>query len=709
MNNITRMEVPIIGMDCAECTRHVQNALEELPGVHKVTVLLGAEKALIEMEAGRVSLSDIRTAVSGAGYSVPADSRPQAATATSSEADLTRRLGFMLASLFILIIGMAIFGEWLGYFKVINALVPFWAGTLAVLAGGYPVFLNVLRAARKKQVIAHTLMTLGVIAALVVGEWVTALIVVILMRVGDYIEGFTTSSARHAVQGLISLAPQTACIQRETGEEVIPASQVTTGEIVIIRPGEKIPVDGEVISGQAVIDQSAITGEALPIEVGVGNRVHAASLTKFGSLRVRAERAGADTTFGRVIRMVEEAEASQAEVQRFADVFSAWYMPLVAGISALTFIFSRNPLASAAVLLVACSCSISLATPIAMLASIGASSKRGILIKGGKYLELLAKADVLLVDKTGTLTLGKPQITDVILLKATEELTRTEVLRLAGSAERYSEHPLASAVRAQATQEGLSLSEPQNFRTVPGMGVWAEVEGKAIVIGNSRLLPGEELPSEAHPLQEQGKSLLFMQVNGELKAILAAADTLRPEVPLALQKMRQLGIHRMELLTGDNERAAAELARTLGMDCRANLLPEDKIAIVREYQSRGHVVVMAGDGINDAPALAQANVGIAIGAAATDIALESADIALMQDDWRLIPEAFITARRTMQVIRMNLILSGLYNLTGITLAACGILPPVLAAAAQSLPDLGMLGNSARLLTPTPEYQKNKCI
>jgi len=375
-------------------------------------------------------------------------------------------------------------------------------------------------------------------------------------------------------------------------------------------------------------------------------------------------------------------------------------LPIVAGLAALTFLFSRNPLATAAVLVVACSCSIALATPVAMLASIGASAKRGLLIKGGKYLETLARADVLLVDKTGTLTLGQPQITDVLSLNGA---TNSEILALAASAERYSEHPLAEAVRVAARAQNVPLVEPQNFEAIPGKGIRARVNGFNIALGNRQLtevtlvIPSADSSSVVRELEAQGKTLLFLARDDELIAILAAADTLRPEVPAALTQARALGIKRIELLTGDNERTAAALAEKLGVTYRANLLPENKIQVVKDYQAQGHIVVMVCDGVNDAPALAQADIGIAMGAAGTDIAIEAAHIALMREDWTLVPEVLRIARRTMRIVKMNLAFTAVYNILGLTLAAFGILTPVLAAAAQSLPDIGILSNSARLL------------
>lgn len=692
MANLQTLEVPISGMDCTECTQHVQHAIQQLSGVQSVDVFLATEKAIVRLDPTQVDLPMIRTAVQGAGYGVPESNI--AAPAPVSMEDFNRRLTILLVSVFAIIISVVVFGEILGLFDFLNDRVPFLIGLGLVLAGGYPVFRNVIRATLKRQIISHTLMTLGVIAALVVGQWVTAVLVVIFMRIGDYVENFTTESARRAVRELTSLAPQTARVQRDGTEKEIPVTEVQLNETVIVRPGEKIPVDGEVISGQAAIDQSAITGESMPMDAAIGTHVYAASIAKLGSLHIRAERIGPDTTFGRVVKMVEEAEGHRADVQRIADKFSAWYLPVVAAIAALTFLISRNPLSTAAVLLVACSCSFALATPVAMLASVGASAKRGLLIKGGKYLELLARADVLLVDKTGTLTLGQPQVTDVIPLNG---LSRSEILAIAASAERYSEHPLAEAVRRLAQDEHIALLEPQNFESIPGHGVRAIIDSRRIAIGNRRMLPSTASLPLASELEAKGRTLLFMERDDEIVGVLAAADTLRAEVPSSIQEIRGLGIRHIELLTGDNERTASALADQLSVRYRANLLPEDKINIVKDFQSRGHVVVMIGDGVNDAPALAQADVGIAMGAAGTDIAIEAAHIALMREDWNLVPDVLRIAQRTMRIVKMNLAFTTIYNLLGLSLAAFGILPPVLAAAAQSLPDIGIMGNSARLL------------
>jgi P-type Cu+ transporter len=529
------------------------------------------------------------------------------------------------------------------------------------------------------------------------------------------------------VRDLSALAPQTVRLLRGSQEVVVPVSQVKPGEIAVVRPGEKIPVDGQVVDGLAVVNQATITGEAMPIDAGPGSYVYAATLIMQGSLRVRTEQVGPGTTFGRVIKLVEDAEAHRADVQMIADKFSAYYLPVVIGLAALTYLFRRDPMATVAVLVVACSCSFALATPIAMLASIGAGAQRGLLIKGGKYLESLAQADVLLIDKTGTLTLGKPRIEDCILLGPVSHSDgicrkepdgsinesnhrKMEILHLAATAERYSEHPLAEALREKARDEHLSLEEPIDFESLPGMGVKARVDGKTVLVGNRRVM--ETLVSSSTDLgeiqrnyQSDGKSLIYTALEGEIIGLFMAVDTLRPEVPKALSELYSLGIRPIEILTGDNPQTAHLLIQSLGQEgdkiqVRANLLPEDKIRIVSEYQQRGHVVAMVGDGVNDAPALAQADVGIALrsaGAGGSDLAVEAAHIALMRDDWRLIPGVIRIARRTMGVVKMNIWFTAVYNLLGLSLAALGFLPPVFAAAAQSLPDLGIMANSSRLL------------
>lgn len=695
---IKSVELLVRGLDCADCAKHVKEAIEAVPGVVKVEILLAAQKAVVHLDLAKAGSEDIRRAVEVAGYSVviPEAELPAAPPFLGQ---FTRHVLVLFGVVFGAILFIVVIGEWLGFFEAVSRRMPWPVWFVAVLIGGWPVFRNVVKASFKGRITSHTLMTIGLLAAVAVGEWSAAVIVVFFMRIGDYVETFTAERARRALKDLTVMAPQTARVERDGTEVEVPVAEVKVGETVVVRPGEKIPVDGEVTSGQATVDQATITGESMPVEAGPGARVFAATIARLGSLRIRTMKVGVDTTFGRVVKLVEEAEANRGDVQRFADRFSGYYLPVVAGIALLTYIFSRNPLATAAVLVVVCSCSFALATPLAMIASIGAGARRGLLIKGGKYLELLSRADVLLLDKTGTLTLGRPQITDIVPLG---DYSVEQVLTFAASAERYSEHPLAEAVREAAKSRNLRLEELEGFEAIPGLGVRAKVRGRNVSVGSRRIMINQESLPPINSLEMQGKSILYVYVDDMPAGLLAAADTLRPEVPEALATLKNLGVRRIELLTGDNEQTAALLADRLGLRYRANLLPEDKIAVVKEYQAKGHIVVMVGDGVNDAPALAQADVGIAMGAAGSDVSIEAAHVALMREDWTLVPELFRIARRTMKVVRLNLIFTGCYNAVGLTFASLGLLPLTLAAALQSLPDLGILANSSRLL----RFEKN---
>lgn len=690
MDNPQIIEVPVAGMDCAECTNHVRQALEKIPGVHSVDVLLSSEKAIIRAEPGRVEMGQIRSAVVSAGYTVPEISNGSLASGESFSRKVFTAFALITGALLFVIV----IGEWLGLFQTLTSLIPRSLGTFIVIVAGWPLFVEVIRTAVKRQVTSRTLMTLGVAASLLIGEWPTAGVLVFMMYIGNFVESFTADRSRKAIKDLTVMMPQTARVELDGKEEMIPVTDVTLGVTIIVRPGEKIPVDGSVLTGTALVNQAALTGESMPVEIGPGNEVYAASLLQSGSVRLQATHTGRDTAFGRIVHLVEEAEAKKGTIQKFADKFSGYYLPIVSGIALLTLIFSRDVNAAVAVLAVACSCSIALATPIAMMASIGAAAKRGLMIKGGIVLETLSTVDTLLIDKTGTLTLGKPELTNINCLNGTSE---NEILTIAASAERYSEHPLAAAIREAAHQRGLQLTEPENFQNQSGIGVTALVDGHEIRLGSRLVLNGTEKPTAAAVLESDGRTVLYVFRDDILIGLLGLADTLRGDVPKAIKHLQEMGIQQIEILTGDNNATAAQVAAQLGIGYRADLLPEDKIRIVKEYQERGRRVVMVGDGINDAPALAQADVGVALASSGSDIAIEAADIAILRTDWMLVPEAFAIARRTMRVVRGNLLFAGFYNLIGISLAALGFLPPALAATLQIIPDLGILGNSSRLL------------
>ena len=694
-SNTNSLEIHIRGMDCAECVAHVDHAIRSVPDVSDVQVLLGAEKARVAYLSNVPDADLIRQAVKNAGYEAIFEEESQSTeNASETEKTLSRRLATVLGVVFGLVLFVAVVGEWLGLFEQLTDRIPWYAWLVIILIGGFPIFRNVIRSALKGQVISHTLMTLGVIAAIAVREWPTAAVVVLFMRVGDFVEGLTTGNARKAVKNLTNMSPQLARVERDGQESTLPITQVKIGDIVVIRPGEAIPVDGIVIDGAAAVDQSAISGEGMPIDAVADIKVFAASIIKTGMLKIKTTATGEDTTFGKVIRLVEEAEGNRANVQRLADKFAGYYLPVVAVIALLTLILRQDPLAAAATLVVACSCSFALATPVAMLASTGSAAKQGLLIKGGKYLEILAKVDTLFVDKTGTLTTGNPQITDVISLA---ELSEEELLKLAFSVEQYSEHPLGEAVRQKAKQSGISPLEVKDFVSTPGKGVSGQVGGIEVEILNTYVLHDDGSESRAEKLSAQGKTTFFIVTNGKLAGLMAAADSPRKDVKTALELIKKMGINHIVLLSGDKLAPVKFLAEELGIDYRAGLLPEEKIAVVRAAQSEGKRVAMVGDGINDAPALAQADVGIAMGATGSDIAIEAAHIALLREDWMLVPKVFEIARRTMRVVKSNILFTAIYNLAGLSLAAFGFLPPVLAAAMQSLPDVGILANSARLI------------
>jgi len=694
----TSVELPIEGMDCADCAVHVQQAVGKVPGVRDVLVLLAAERATVTYDADRVTLDQLKAAVVEAGYRVREPS--VGAEVQTSRRDVGQVVSWGVLSLVAAVVLVAALGERLGLFDRVMERLPWWVPALAILLGGWPVFRGVLQAARGRQVTSHTLMTVGVVASIAIGQWTTAALIVFFMRFGAWLEDLTTERNRQALKQLVGLQPATAHLLRDGREIKVSVAEVAVGDVVLVRPGERVPVDGRVIDGQAPVDQAPITGESVPVDKAVGDPVFAATVAQAGFLKVEATKVAGDTTFDRIVRLVEEAESHKAPVQRFADRFSTYYLPSVLLIALGTYLVSRNVVSAVAVLVVACACAIVIATPVVVLASVGTAARRGLLIKGGSALEQLARIDTVVMDKTGTLTHGRPRVTDVLPLNG---LAEPELLRAVAAVESRSEHPLARAIVGAATERGIAPTEPDGFAPLPGRGLTGSVGGQPWAVGNRRLLAergvalSDDQEERARALEAAGKTVFFAAAGGDVAGLVAVADTVRPEAKAALADLRRLGIRRLLLLTGDNERVAAAIAGELGVDYRAELLPEDKIAAVKALQAGGARVMMVGDGINDAPALAQADVGVAMSVAGTAVAVEAADVALLRDDWRLVPEAIRIGRRGVRTIRQNLAFTALYNVAGLSLAALGVLPPVWAAAAQSLPDVAIMLNSARLL------------
>ena len=724
------IELSVKGMDCADCATHVEHAVSALPGVSRAQVFLMTDLGIVEFDPARVDERKIIRAVESAGY------HANVAGAETAQQNRARQLADRVRLAFVGAVGVlavaAFVAERTGLVQAALERIPPWLALLAVLAGGVPIFIAAIKALLARQITADVLMAVGITAATALGEFAAAAMIVFFMTIAHFLESFTTGRSREAIRSLMRITPKTARVLRDGAEAQVGIEQVQPGDRVLVRPGEQIPVDGRVLAGHSFVDQAPITGESLPVEKNAGDKVFAGTLNQLGALTVDVTCIGRDTTLGKIVRLVEEAEASKAPVQKFADRYSSYFLPVMLGIGLLTMLVTRDPRHGIAVLVVACPCAVALATPLSVVASMGAAARRGILVKGGLYLEALARVDTVVVDKTGTLTLGKPSVTQISNFKSrdgnriseignsrpgfqsptsdlrppTSDLRHqeSEVLALAASLERYSEHPLAGAVIAEATARGLTLDNAHDFAAIPGKGVTARVNGDVACVGTRALLDecGVQVSAgdarRAEDLEAQGQTVLWLARGIEALGLIAVADVIRPEVPSAIAELKKLGIRRIVLLTGDTERTANAVAAQLGItEVRANLLPQDKIEAVRALQAEGRKVAMIGDGINDAPALAQANVGIAMGAAGADVALEAAHVALMRDDWRLVPEAIRVGRRTFRTIQQNITFGVLYNIAGVTLAALGILPPVLAAAAQSLPDVAVFLNSSRLL------------
>lgn len=697
----TRIDMPVAGMDCASCAAHIEEAVRKLPGVEDVQVLVSAERATVMFDPERVTRDDIKAAIHGAGYTVPeAAAAGDASPATRPGGwDVGQIFSWIILALVAAVVIVAALGERFGIFDRALEQLPWWIPAFAIVFGGWPVFRGVFQSARRAQITSHTLMTTGVIASIAIGQWTTAALIVFFMRFGEWLEQLTTERNRQALKELVALQPTVARVVRDGREVEVAVAEVAVGEVVMIRPGERIPVDGQVIEGQAPVDQGSITGESVPVDKAPGDTVFAATIAHAGFLKVRTTTSSSDTTFARIVRLVEEAESQKTPVQRFADRFSTYYMPIVLVIAVATYLITGQILNAVAVLVVACACAITIATPVVVLASVGTAARRGLLIKGGIALEQLARVDTLVMDKTGTLTLGEPHLTDLIPLNGTLE---RDLLRAVAAVEGRSEHPLAKAIVRAAAVRGIAPVEPEAFTPLPGRGLVGTVSGREWAVGTRRLLAerGVVIPPEAETqaqaLEGSGKTAFFVAHEDRLAGLVGVADIIRPEVKGALADLKRLGIRRLLLLTGDNQRVAAAIAGELGLEYRAELLPDDKIAAVKALQSEGAVVMMIGDGINDAPALAQADVGVAMGAGAS-VALEAADVALLRNDWTMVPEAIRISRRGARTIRQNLGFTALYNVVGLTLAATGMLPPVWAAAAQSVPDVAIMLNSARLL------------
>jgi len=606
--------------------------------------------------------------------------------------NLPWRRGMLPAGLLVLILVALIPG--------LDAAVGFDIAVLSMLLGGaaiaYPTLATMIE---RRRVTAGTLVVIAVAGSAYLGEYMAAAVVSFMMLAGEFLEEVTLQRTRNAVRELVRLAPDVAWTERGGTWVQVPLREVAPGDHVLVRSGDRVPVDGTIISGEVSLSEATITGEAMPVDKTAGAHVFAGTTSQSGAIVVRADRVGRETTLGRIIQVVRAAQEQKGTVQKIADRFATFFTPAILATGALVWVLTHDLMRVMAVFVIACPCALVLATPTAVVASVGNAARRGVLIKGGVALEVAGRVTTVAFDKTGTLTSGNPVVVAVEPLLAGR--AASEILEMAGVAELRSEHPLGRAIVAHARASGIALADPEQFTTTFGRGVEAVWAGSRIEVGNHRLLGPDDPAAAALEAQEQqGRTALVVRVDGVPWGVVSLADALRPRVRQALDRLREMGINRLVMLTGDHEVTAQAIARQAGIsEVRAGLLPEQKLAVVRDLQADGGIVAMVGDGVNDAPALVLADVGVAMGAAGTDVALESADVALMGDDLALLPEVLALSRRALGVIHQNIWgFAVAVNIVGIVLAGSGFLSPIGAAVVHNVAALFVVMNSGRLLS-----------
>ncbi len=577
---------------------------------------------------------------------------------------------------------------------------------IAVLLGGLQRFISGIRDAIRGRITTNVFITVALAVTIAVGEFRPAAVIILIMAVVGALESYTLDKSRRSIRDLLHLTPPTATVRRGDAEATVPVAELRVGDIVIVRPGERIPVDGVVTAGSGTVNQAPITGESMPVEKLKGSEVFSGTLNETGRLEVRTAKTGSDTTLARIVHLVEEAQETKAPIQGIADRFTVWFLPTVLALAVIGYLTSGNIKVAVAILLVACPCAFSIATPTAVTAGIANMARRAVLIKGGIYFELAGKIDTLLVDKTGTLTLGRPRVVEVV---GADGIAEDEVLALAAVAEKYSEHPLAKSVMQLAAERRLTVPDPDEFKIEVGMGVSASQGGAGIIVGKAEFLRergctvSARLAEEVAAQAERGRTAILVPRDQEAVGLVAIADEVRPETSQAVAALKALGVRHISMLTGDNPKVAQAVATQIGVDdFRAGLLPEDKQQVVKELQDQGRKVAMVGDGINDAPSLALADVGIVMGAAGTDVAIEAADVTLMNDDLGRVVDFVQMSRMVLRRIKLNIFFSIIYNAVGLVLGTLGLLTPVLAVLFQEGGCVTVVLSSTLLLWARPK-------
>lgn len=575
-----------------------------------------------------------------------------------------------------------------------------WFAWIGVAVGGTFIFIGAVKALLQRQVNVDELVAIAIIASVIYGEYLAAAFVAFMMLFGKILEDFTAERASRALEDLGKLVPIKACVRREGQDILIPIDEVVPGDLVLVKSGERIPVDGQVASGRASVNQAAITGESIPVAKTYGSEVYAGTLIDLGALELKTTKVGDSTTLGQIAHLVEKAEEDRAPIVRIADRYAKYFTPFVLGIAIITYLVTGEPINAVTVLIVACPCALVMATPTAIIAGVANGARRGILVKGGARLEAAGRITAIALDKTGTVTLGKPRVMKIVPL---DDTTEKNVLELAATAEKYSEHPLGKAITTKAKEWSLSIPDADQFTVVPGLGVIAKTDGREVVVGNQELLKQykvnvpESLDDNIYHLEEEGLAALLVASNGLLVGLIGVADVVRDEMSQAIQQFKDSGLKKIVMLTGDSPEVARRVASGIGIDeWQARLLPQQKVEIIKKMQIEGYKVAMVGDGINDAPALAQADLGIAMGVIGTDVAMDTANIVLMTDNPLKASEAINLSRKVLRIIKQNLVFAIFFNLIGIALASLGDLNPIGAAIFHNVGSVAVVVNSARL-------------